>query len=142
MARESVIDDRGALIQFCDLKTEDDLQQARSAVKLHCQDLGFSKVNQTKIVTAASELGRNTIEHGKGGHLTIKKLSVGTNTGIRLVFTDDGPGIENMDLALTDGYTSKKGLGLGLTGSQRLMDEFDIDSRIGVGTIVVVTKWI
>lgn len=128
-------------MQFCALNTEDDLVEARAAIKLHSSDLGFSKLNQTKIVTAASELGRNVIEHGMGGTLKIEKIKAEGRDGLRLIFEDSGPGIEDMELALTDGYTSKNGLGLGLTGSKRLMDDFQIDSHPGVGTCVSVTKW-
>ncbi|MBI2809376.1 MAG: anti-sigma regulatory factor [Candidatus Melainabacteria bacterium] len=108
---------------------------------MHSADMGFSKLNQTKIVTAASELGRNVLEHGLGGHLKIEEVDQFGKRGLRLVFEDSGPGIADMEMALTDGYTSKKGLGLGLTGSQRLMDEFSIHSQPGEGTIVMVTKW-
>jgi serine/threonine-protein kinase RsbT len=141
VARESIDAGVGALLQFCELKTEDDLVHARAAIKLHSTDLGFSKINQTKIVTAASELGRNVLEHGLGGSVKIEKISSAGRNGLRLVFEDRGPGIEDMELALTDGYTSKHGLGLGLTGSKRLMDDFRIDSHPGEGTTVWVTKW-
>lgn len=92
-------------------------------------------------MTAASELARNVLEHGLGGLVRIEKLERGTGVGLRMTFQDSGPGIENIDLALTDGYTSKSGLGLGLTGSKRLMDEFSLESIVGSGTKVVVTKW-
>lgn len=141
MARESIDLSQSALLEFCNLKTEDDLVQARAAIRLHSSDLGFSKLNQTKIVTAASELGRNVLEHGLGGSLKIEKITNSGRDGLRLVFEDSGPGIADMELALTDGYTSKNGLGLGLTGSKRLMDDFQIDSQLGIGTRVAVTKW-
>lgn len=128
-----------ALLVTQDLRTEEDLVQMRAAVKMHASDLGFSALNQTKIVTAASELGRNTIEHGLGGFVTIEHVREPGRSGIRLTFTDEGPGIENHALALSDGYTSKKGLGLGLSGSKRLMDEFELISP--PGTIITVTKW-
>ena len=115
---------------------------ARASVKMHAKDLKFSIVNQTKIVTAASELGRNVLEHGDGGELIIEIVDEPGRSGLRMTFMDRGPGIENIDLALTDGYSSKKGMGLGLTGSKRLMDEFEIQPRDGTGTIVVVIKWI
>lgn len=141
MARESLDVGWTTLLQYCDLKTEDDLVQARAAIKLHSADLGFSKVNQTKLITAASELGRNVIEHGLGGFLKIEKISADEMQGLKLVFEDSGPGIEDMELAMTDGYTSKNGLGLGLTGSKRLMDDFSIESQVGIGTKVSVIKW-
>jgi serine/threonine-protein kinase RsbT len=129
------------LFQICELKSEDDLVQARASIKMHSVDLGFSKVNQTKIVTAASELGRNVLEHGQGGRLKIEKVDTDGKQGLRLIFEDSGPGIPDIKLALSDGYTSKNGLGLGLSGSKRLMDEFKINSLPGQGTTVEVTKW-
>ncbi len=115
--------------------------EARASIKMLAKDMGFSLVNQTKIVTAASELGRNVLEHGLGGSVRAESVHADGRIGLRLIFADSGPGIENIGLALTDGYTSKNGLGLGLTGSRRLMDEFDLISAPGEGTTVVVTKW-
>jgi serine/threonine-protein kinase RsbT len=129
------------LLQVCELKNEDDLVQARASIKMHSVDLGFSKINQTKIVTAASELGRNVLEHGLGGRLRIEKVTTEGRDGLKLIFEDSGPGIPDLELALTDGYTSKKGLGLGLSGSKRLMDDFKIDTLPGQGTKVEVIKW-
>lgn len=140
MARESLAID-GVILQVCALRGEEDLVNARQAIKLHAVDLGFSIMNQTKIITAASELGRNVLEHGLGGDVHIERVQDDDRVGLRMVFKDSGPGIEDMTLALTDGYTSKNGLGLGLTGSKRLMDEFDITSSPGEGTTVSVTKW-
>lgn len=127
------------LLGFQELKTEDDLIEMRSAVKRHAADMGFSSLNQTKIMTAASELGRNAIEHGHGGSVQIEHLRELDRDGIRLTFKDEGPGIADARLALSDGYTSKKGMGLGLSGSKRLMDEFELISP--PGTTVMVTKW-
>lgn len=140
MARESLAVD-GELLQVCTLLSEEDLVNARHAIKIHAVDLGFSVMNQTKIITAASELGRNVLEHGRGGNVHVERIRYDEQVGLRLTFRDSGPGIEDMDLALTDGYTSKNGLGLGLTGSKRLMDEFEITSTPGQGTTVSVTKW-
>lgn len=103
--------------------------------------MSFSTLNQTKIVTAASELGRNVIEHGLGGSMQVDKVTSDGQVGMRMTFKDSGPGIANMDLALTDGYSSQKGMGLGLTGSKRLMDEFELRSQPNAGTTVVVIKW-
>jgi serine/threonine-protein kinase RsbT len=128
------------LIAYHPLKTEHDLVQARAAIKMHAADLGFSSLNQTKIVTAASELGRNAIEHGLGGGVKIERAQR-DRVGLRLVFEDNGPGIPDIEQALVDGYTSKKGLGLGLSGSKRLMDEFEIAANAGGGTVITVTKW-
>lgn len=129
------------LLQLCKLVTEEDLSQARLACKTHAVDLQFSVMNQTKIVTAASELGRNAIEHGAGGTLRIEKLDAEEREGLRLTFKDSGPGIADMQLAMTDGYSTGKGLGLGLTGAKRLMDDFEIVSAPDQGTTVIVTKW-
>ena len=105
------------------------------------QRLAFSLVDQTKMVTAASELARNALIYGGGGTLTWEMLSQGGRNGLRLTFLDHGPGIANLELALTDGWSSGEGLGMGLTGSRRLVNEFDIDSKLGVGTRVTVTRW-
>jgi serine/threonine-protein kinase RsbT len=98
-------------------------------------------VEQTKIVTAASELGRNTLEHGKGGSLELAVITNGARRGIRLCFTDQGPGIPDVALALKDGYTSGSGMGLGLGGAKRLMNEFEIDTKPGSGTTVTTIRW-
>lgn len=140
VARENLVG-RATFLQLCPLKNEDDLVSARAATKMHASDLSFSLINQTKIVTAASELGRNVLEHGLGGTLQIERVNHLDQLGLRMIFEDNGPGIADMSLALTDGFTSKNGLGLGLTGSKRLMDEFEIESSVGIGTTVIVTKW-
>ena len=103
--------------------------------------LGFSLVDQTKIVTATSELARNTIEHGRGGNVRLRSIASGARKGLRLDFVDTGPGIANIELALRDGYTTGTGLGLGLSGSRRLVNEFEIESQPGKGTRVSVTRW-
>jgi serine/threonine-protein kinase RsbT len=105
------------------------------------QELGFSLVDQTKMVTAASELARNTVVYGGGGVLKWNLLSDGAKRGLRLTFEDHGPGIANIELAMTDGWSSGTGLGLGLTGTRRLVNEFDIESTVGVGTRVVIARW-
>lgn len=105
-------------------------------------DLGFSLVDQTKVVTAASELARNTVAHGGGGEVRIERLHEGPRrTGVRLTFEDRGPGIADIELAMTDGYTTSSGLGLGLNGARKLSHEFDIWSQPGVGTRVTITRW-
>jgi serine/threonine-protein kinase RsbT len=101
----------------------------------------FSLVEQTKIVTAASELGRNTLEHGGGGMLELALIVNGTRRGLRLRFSDQGPGIPDVAQALKDGYTTGAGMGLGLGGSKRLMNEFEIDTHPGIGTTVTVIRW-
>jgi serine/threonine-protein kinase RsbT len=114
---------------------------ARQMVRQRAIEIGFSLVDQTKIVTAASELARNTIQHGGGGHVTIEIVSDGTRRGLRLAFEDRGPGIADIPLAMRDGYSSGGGLGLGLSGAKRLSNEFAITSTPGAGTRVVITRW-
>jgi serine/threonine-protein kinase RsbT len=118
-----------------------DVVFVRQRVRVWATALKLSLVDQTKIVTAASELGRNTVEHGGGGELEIAEVVDGLRKGIRLTFSDRGPGIADLQLAMRDGYTSKQGMGLGLGGSKRLMNEFDIKRALGEGTIVTVTRW-
>jgi serine/threonine-protein kinase RsbT len=123
------------------LRSEHDIVLSRQAVRRMTQELGFSLVDQTKMVTAASELARNAVIYGGGGTLTWTLLNVGSKRGLRLSFEDQGPGITDLGLALTDGWSSGSGLGLGLTGSRRLVNEFDIQSVAGQGTRVVITRW-
>jgi serine/threonine-protein kinase RsbT len=118
-----------------------DIVRVRQRVRDWAVELRFSLVDQTKIVTAASELARNTLEYGKGGTCRIEELNDGGRRGLRLIFEDQGPGIADVALALTDGYTTGNGLGLGLSGARRLMNEFGIESNPGKGTKVTVTRW-
>ncbi|WP_395571849.1 anti-sigma regulatory factor [Streptomyces sp. BK79] len=119
-----------------------DLAWARHEVRQAAAELGFSLVQQTKLVTAASELARNTLVHGGGGYMEMTVLDDGQSRGLRLSCIDEGPGIRDIDLAMTDGYTSGGGLGLGLSGAKRLVQEFALDSRPGEGTTVTITEWI
>lgn len=123
------------------LRTEADIVLTRQLVRRMAVELGFGLVDQTKIVTAASELARNTIEHGGGGECTLQKPLDGVRKGLRIIFSDRGPGIPDLALALTDGYTTGKGMGLGLSGSRRLVNDFDITSVVGQGTCVTITRW-
>jgi serine/threonine-protein kinase RsbT len=123
------------------LRNEHEIVIARQAVRRMAQELSFSLVDQTKIVTAASELARNALNYGGGGTLTWEILEAGARRGLRLIFADEGPGIPDLELALTDGWTSGHGLGLGLTGARRLVNEFDIQSKPGAGTRVSVVRW-
>jgi serine/threonine-protein kinase RsbT len=123
------------------LLTSEDILRMRQVVREQSVFLGFSLVEQTKLVTAASELGRNTVVHGGGGEVTVTRLAEGRRTGLRLVFADQGPGIADIALAMKDGYTSGDGLGLGLGGAKRLSNEFSIDSRPGAGTRVTIARW-
>lgn len=123
------------------LRNEHDIVLGRQAVRRLAQEQGFSLVDQTKLVTAASELARNALIYGGGGTLKWNVLSDGSRRGVRLTFQDQGPGIPNLELAMTDGWTSGTGLGLGLTGARRLVNEFELDSTVGVGTRVTITRW-
>jgi serine/threonine-protein kinase RsbT len=123
------------------LQTEFHIVQARHVVRAAAAENGFSLVDQTKIVTAASELARNTIVYGKGGLMQVNILENGVKRGVELVFTDKGPGIADMKLALQDGYTTGSGLGLGLSGAKRLSNEFEIESRPGEGTKITIRRW-
>jgi serine/threonine-protein kinase RsbT len=123
------------------IKDSSDVVFVRQRVRVWATNLKLSLVDQTKIVTAASELGRNTLEHGGGGELEIAEVVDGVRKGIRLSFSDKGPGIADIKQALADGFTSKQGMGLGLGGSKRLMNEFDIKTALGEGTTVTVTRW-
>ena len=123
------------------LRGDEDVVGLRKHVRERAVAIGLSLVDQTKLVTAASELGRNTIKYGGGGACHLDKLDDGFRKGVGLLFVDNGPGIPDLDLALRDGYTTGGGLGLGLSGSKRLVDEFEIDTRVGEGTAVAVVKW-
>ncbi|HEU5384994.1 MAG TPA: ATP-binding protein [Streptosporangiaceae bacterium] len=124
------------------IRTGDDVVRVRQQVRVVAAQHGLSLVDQTKLVTAASELARNALVHGGGGIARVEVVTSGTGKpGVRIDFTDDGPGIADVDLALTDGWTSGDGLGLGLSGARRLVDDFELTSKPGRGTSVVVTKW-
>jgi serine/threonine-protein kinase RsbT len=123
------------------LRVEDDIVRARQRVRQWAVQTGFTVVEQTKLVTAVSELARNTVVHGGGGQALMEEVKNSHQHGIRLTFTDCGPGIPDLALAMRDGYTSAKGLGLGLGGAKRLVSEFDIISTSGQGTTVRIVKW-
>ena len=123
------------------VQTAEDVVAVRQAVRQRAVELGFNLVDQTKIVTAASELARNTVQYGGGGTVTIEALEEFGRRGIRLTFADEGPGIADVELAMKDGYTTAGGLGLGLSGARRLSNDFHIDSRPGAGTRVTITRW-
>ena len=124
-----------------ELRSSEDIVLARQAVRKKAIALGFGLVDQTKIVTASSELARNTLDYGGGGTLEIAMVENGTRPGIRLVFEDQGPGISDIERALKDGYSSGNGMGLGLGGSKRLSHEFEISSKPGEGTRVSILRW-
>jgi len=123
------------------IRSSQDVVRVRQVVRELALAQGLSLVDQTKIVTAASELARNTLDHGGGGTVRLEALNSETRRGVRLTFEDQGPGIPDVDLALTDGYTTAGGLGLGLSGAKRLSNEFEIFSRIGEGTRVMIARW-
>jgi serine/threonine-protein kinase RsbT len=123
------------------VRSSQDIVVVRQVVRTWAVEIGFNLVEQTKIVTAASELARNTIDHGGGGRARLQALRDGGRRGLRLTFEDKGPGIPNLELALKDGYTTGGGLGLGLSGARRLSNEFEIESRPGEGTRVTITRW-
>ena len=121
--------------------SDQDVVRVRKLVRTVAVETKLSLVDQTKLVTAASELARNTLVYGGGGEARVSTVDNGRRKGVRISFADSGPGIGDLDLALTDGYTTGGGLGLGLSGARRLVDEFDIETAVGQGTRVTVTKW-
>ena len=123
------------------LRTQEDVVLVRQRTRSQAVAIGLSLVDQTKFVTAASELARNTVIHGGGGIARLEMIEAHPKRGIRLTFEDQGPGIRDIEQALRDGYTTGSGMGLGLGGARRLASEFTIDSKPGVGTIVVITQW-
>ncbi|MEP6962921.1 MAG: anti-sigma regulatory factor [Acidobacteriota bacterium] len=124
-----------------EIRAQEDVVVVRQAVRRRAVSLGFNLVDQTKIVTAASELARNTFLHGGGGQASVETVMDGNKAGLKLTFMDEGPGIENIDLAMKDGYTSKGGMGLGLGGAKRLSNEFEIESQPGKGTRISIVRW-
>ncbi len=128
-------------IETLALEAPEDVVRARQQVRDWAVQMGFSLVDQTKIVTAASELARNVLQHGRGGSMRLESLNSDVRRGLRLTFEDHGPGIADLELAMKDGYTSGGGLGLGLGGAKRLSSEFEIASRPGEGTRVVIVRW-
>jgi serine/threonine-protein kinase RsbT len=123
------------------IQSSSDVVLVRQAVRRLAIELKFSLVDQTKIVTAASELARNTLDYAGGGTVKLETIQVGMKQALRLTFEDQGPGIPDIDLALRDGFTTGNGLGMGLGGTKRLVNEFNIVSHIGEGTCVTITKW-
>jgi serine/threonine-protein kinase RsbT len=124
------------------IRSSEDVVRVRQATREAAVALGFSLVEQTKLVTAASELARNTLEHGGGGEVRIEALDSAPKKGVRLIFSDQGPGIADVNQALKDGFTTGNGLGLGLGGARRLSNEFEIDSAPGAGTRVRMGRWL
>jgi serine/threonine-protein kinase RsbT len=127
--------------ELLEVRAANDIVRVRQRMREWAVEAGFSLVDQTKVVTAASELARNTLEHGGGGTARVELLADGGRRGVRLTCEDQGPGIPDIQLALKDGYTSRGGLGLGLGGARRLVNEFAIESQPGAGTRVTITRW-
>ena len=123
------------------IRASDDIVLVRQAVRKKSIALGFGLVDQTKVVTASSELARNTLDYGGGGTVLLELVENGTRSGLKLTFEDQGPGIPDVDQALTDGYTTGNGMGLGLSGAKRLSNEFEIWSKPGEGTRVSILRW-
>jgi len=123
------------------IRSSSDVVVVRQAVRTLAAQLGFSLVDQTKVVTAASELARNTLEHGGGGTAKVEVVTAGVRKAIRMTFQDTGPGIPDVKLAMTDGYTTGSGMGLGLSGSKRLVNELNVVTQVGQGTTVTAMKW-
>jgi len=130
-----------AKIEVLPIRSGDDVVRVRQAVRARAIEIGLSLVDQTKIITAASELARNTLDYGGGGEVTVEVVQTGARRGVRLSFEDWGPGIPDIAKALTDHYTTGGGLGLGLGGAKRLSNEFHIESTPGVGTRIVIARW-
>jgi serine/threonine-protein kinase RsbT len=123
------------------IRSSEDVVKIRQQTRIFAVAAGLSLVDQTKIVTAASELARNTLDYGGGGEVCIEVIEDGGRSGVRLAFEDQGPGIPDVQAALKDGFTTGSGLGLGLGGSRRLANEFSIQSKVGVGTKVTIVRW-
>ena len=123
------------------IRSSEDIVKIRQETRTFAVAAGLSLVDQTKIITAASEPARNTVDYGGGGEVCLELIEDGGRRGVRLAFEDQGPGIPDIQMALKDGFTTGSGLGLGLGGSRRLANEFSIESKVGVGTIVTITRW-
>jgi serine/threonine-protein kinase RsbT len=132
---------QSALTDVLLVQTSDDIVRVRHEVRKQAVDAGLGLVDQTKIVTAASELARNLLDHAGGGVVQVETINEIGRRGIRLTFDDEGPGIRDVEKALTDGFTTGKGLGLGLGGARRLSNEFKIDTKVGQGTRITIARW-
>jgi serine/threonine-protein kinase RsbT len=123
------------------IRSSDDVVKVRQQTRIGAVEAGLSLVDQTKVITAASELARNTLDYGGGGELTLEVVEDGARRGVRLTFEDHGPGIPDIQLALKDGYSTGSGLGLGLSGARRLSNDFSLESKVGVGTKIIIARW-
>ena len=132
---------RQKIIQNVQIENNMDLVKARQTIRTIALDLNYGIVNQTKLVTAVSELTRNVLLYARKGEIIIELIETGTKKGLRITVTDEGPGIPDVDLAVTDGFSTSRGLGKGLSGTKKLMDDFSIQTNVGKGTEVVIIKW-
>jgi len=132
---------RQEILQNIQIENNMDLVKARQTVRTIAKDLNYNIVNQTKLVTAVSELTRNVLLYAGKGEIKIELIETGTKKGLRITVTDEGPGIPDVDLAVTDGFSTSRGLGKGLSGTKKLMDDFSIQTKVGKGTEVVIIKW-
>jgi len=132
---------RQKILQNIQIENNMDLVKARQTIRNIALDLDYGIVNQTKLVTAVSELTRNVLLYARKGEIKIELIETGTKKGLRITVTDEGPGIPDVDLAITDGFSTSKGLGKGLSGTKKLMDDFSIQTEVGKGTEVVIIKW-
>ncbi|MBI1786776.1 MAG: ATP-binding protein [Acidobacteria bacterium] len=128
-------------IEALPIRSSDDVVRVRRQAHNWASELGFSPVDLTKLVTAASEIARNTLEHGGGGSARVEEVRRGVRVGVRLTFEDQGPGIADIAQAMRDGFSTRRGMGLGLGGAKRLVDEFEIASQAGAGTKITMTRW-
>lgn len=124
-----------------EIRSSDDVVKVRQQTRVAAVEAGLSLVDQTKVITAASELARNTLDYGGGGELRLEVVDEGSRRGVRLIFEDRGPGIADIEQALKDGFTTGSGLGLGLSGARRLSNEFAIESKVGIGTKITIARW-
>ena len=139
---ESVEIGKPVQLNTCSIKTEFDIVKARQLVRIHAKQLKLGIVDQTRITTAASELFRNMYQYAGGGEVLIEKGTYNGHESIIITCIDEGPGIENIELAMRDGYTSGDGMGCGLPGAKRLVDDFFIDSKLNIGTLIKIVKWL
>jgi serine/threonine-protein kinase RsbT len=137
----AIIAEPAGALEVQPIAGDDDVVRLRQLVRACAVTTRLTLVDQTKLVTAASELARNTLVHGGGGRAEVQVVANGRRKGVRITFIDSGPGIPDLDLAFTDGYTTRGGLGLGLSGARRLMDDFDLETEPGKGTTITAVKW-
>lgn len=139
--KQSNMPDKDTLKDEISINSDEDVIFARQRARIHAQKIGLGLLDLTRLVTAVSELGRNIVIHANGGKVTISQINEGGRTGIKIVFDDKGPGISDINKALDEGFSTVGSMGIGLNGAKKLVDEFDIESRVGEGTRVAIVKW-